>query len=159
MKTKLRAAVLATAQGIDTVITNGKAPEWYAVHLCDRPLDERNLPSAERFAGHRRYMLGRETAIQKMRWTKDGWLVPDNEGVSPQLLVDAPMCAASIKEQPLAWDDFDRSVLDLDYQSLRIPMDNHYISLTARPGWLRMCGRSGLPSYFSQALIARRMME
>ena len=27
MKTKLRAAELATAQGIDTVITNGKAPE------------------------------------------------------------------------------------------------------------------------------------
>ena len=27
MKTKLRAAALATAQGIDTVITNGKAPE------------------------------------------------------------------------------------------------------------------------------------
>ncbi len=27
MKTKLRAAALATAQGINTVITNGKAPE------------------------------------------------------------------------------------------------------------------------------------
>ena len=27
MKTKLRAAALATAQGIDTVITNGKTPE------------------------------------------------------------------------------------------------------------------------------------
>lgn len=27
MKTKLRAAALATAQGIDTVITNGKAPD------------------------------------------------------------------------------------------------------------------------------------
>ena len=27
MKTKLRAAALAAAQGIDTVITNGKAPE------------------------------------------------------------------------------------------------------------------------------------
>lgn len=27
MKTKLRAAQLATAQGIDTIITNGKTPE------------------------------------------------------------------------------------------------------------------------------------
>lgn len=27
MKTKLRAAALATAQGIDTIITNGKSPE------------------------------------------------------------------------------------------------------------------------------------
>ena len=27
MKTKLQAAALATAQGVDTIITNGKAPE------------------------------------------------------------------------------------------------------------------------------------
>ena len=38
-------------------------------------------------------------------------------------------------------------------------MDSHYLSLTERPGWLRMYGRSGLSSYFSQTLIARRMTE
>ncbi|MDE7276888.1 MAG: glycoside hydrolase family 43 protein, partial [Lachnospiraceae bacterium] len=43
--------------------------------------------------------------------------------------------------------------------SLRVPMDYYYISLTARPGWLRMYGRSGLASRFSQTLIARRMTE
>lgn len=55
--------------------------------------------------------------------------------------------------------DFDVDKLHLDYQSLRIPMDEHYISLSARPGWLRMYGRSGLASRFSQTLIARRMTE
>jgi len=35
-------------------------------------------------------------------------------------------------------------------------MDRHFISLDARPGWLRMYGRSGLSSRFSQSLIARR---
>ena len=53
-------------------------------------------------------------------------------------------------------DDFDSPVLSLDYQSLRIPMDEHYLYLAARPGWLRMYGRSGLASRFSQTLIARR---
>ena len=42
-------------------------------------------------------------------------------------------------------DDFDSVHLHLDYQSLRIPMDARHISLTARRGWLRMYGRSGLP--------------
>ncbi|MDE7210745.1 MAG: glycoside hydrolase family 43 protein, partial [Lachnospiraceae bacterium] len=55
--------------------------------------------------------------------------------------------------------DFDAPKLHLEYQSLRVPMDEHYISLTARPGWLRMYGRSGLASRFSQTLIARRMTE
>ena len=38
-------------------------------------------------------------------------------------------------------------------------MDERYLSLTARPGWLRMYGRSGLSSKFSQTLIARRMTQ
>lgn len=37
--------------------------EWYAVHLCGRLLHRTDS---------RRYPLGRETAIQKMRWTEDG---------------------------------------------------------------------------------------
>ena len=59
----------------------------------------------------------------------------------------------------LVRDDSDEACLDLDYQSLRVPMDGHYLSLSARPGWLRMYGRSGLSSRFSQSLIARRMTE
>ncbi len=38
-------------------------------------------------------------------------------------------------------------------------MDGNHISLTKRPGYLRMYGRSGLSSKFSQTLIARRMTE
>lgn len=134
--------------------------EWYAVHLCGRPSEGRNPPTTERFARQRRYMLGRETAIQKMRWTRDGWLELDGGGVLPQLYVAPPKCTASTVQQakkPLTRDDFDQPALDLDYQSLRIPMDGRYLSLNARPGWLRLYGRSGLSSYFSQTLIARRM--
>lgn len=139
--------------------------EWYAVHLCGRACGARNPEDAVRFAGARRYMLGRETAIQKMEWTRDGWLVMAGGGNTPSDTVEAPHCAkGEQKEQtkgelPFICDDFDAPKLHLDYQSLRIPMDEHYISLTARPGWLRMYGRSGLASRFSQTLIARRMTE
>ena len=157
--------------------------EWYAVHLCGRASERRNPPDAPRFAGCRRYMLGRETAIQKMRWTQDGWLeldadcMPEGRTASfsntPLERVPAPACAADntpeacggpdnagpAGEAPFYRDDFDSPALALDYQSLRIPMDGHYLSLTERPGWLRMYGRSGLSSRFSQTLIARRMTE
>lgn len=134
--------------------------EWYAVHLCGRALEERNPADAARFPDCRRYMIGRETAIQKMKWTPDDWLVMDCGGNTPQVEVEPP---GNGKKQAagaaFVRDDFDSPSLNLDYQSLRIPMDDHYISLTARPGWLRMYGRSGLASKFSQTLIARRMTE
>ena len=37
--------------------------ETFIVHLCGRPLSQTNPPDAPRFAGVRRYMLGRETAL------------------------------------------------------------------------------------------------
>lgn len=179
-----------------------KDGEWYAVHLCGRAGKDRNPQDAKRFPGSRRYMIGRETAIQKMRWTEDDWLVMDDgssvpkeavEGISrqnvgmeangkPALRNNAGLKyrvdlnggqevvygrlpdAETGSGQPektgvLTRDDFDSPALDLDYQSLRVPMDGHYLSLSARPGWLRMYGRSGLSSRFSQTLIARRMTE
>lgn len=190
--------------------------EWYMVHLCGRASDDRNPADAERFAGVRRYMLGRETAIQKVRWTEDGWLeladggnVPreeveppcrgnvseemeplcsgnasgetesqDSEGridnaAEPSdcestvrrnaLLRTAPgqkpMHCVAVKQSEFTRDDFEAPALHLDYQSLRVPMDGRHISLTERPGWLRMYGRSGLASRFAQTLIARRVTE
>ncbi len=191
--------------------------EWYMVHLCGRASEDRNPDDAERFAGARRYMLGRETAIQKVRWTEDGWLELAEGGNVPREEVEPPKCqeraenkaecakclerteskgkyaeglveaeskvdctertdvakrAAETAGEPdsaeqkqplpggaLVRDDFDAPTLHLDYQSLRVPMDERHISLTQRPGWLRMYGRSGLASRFAQTLIARRVTE
>lgn len=157
--------------------------EWYAVHLCSRASEGRNPENAARFPGARRYMLGRETAIQKMRWTADDWLTLDCGETLPQTLVEAPglsVCGlrtagdwqadgegetiAAYEAEPednagFNRDDFDSAVLSREYQSLRIPMDGHYVSLSARAGWLRMYGRGGLASRFSQSLIARRLTE
>lgn len=133
--------------------------EWYAVHLCGRAMDRRNPADALRFAGERRYMLGRETAIQKMKWTEDDWLVMADGSTTPKEYVEEP-CGHQTAEKPQAETDrdhFDKTVLDPEYQSLRIPMTEHYLSLTERPGYLRMYGRSGLSSKFSQTLIAKRL--
>ena len=144
-----------------------KEGEWYAVHLCARASRDRNPENAKRFPGSRRYMIGRETAIQKMRWREDDWLVLDDgtnvpkEEVSPPCM-ESGMANGSQPEESsrkLVRDDFDGKTLDLDYQSLRIPMGERYLSLNERPGWLRIYGRSGLSSRFSQSLIARRMTQ
>lgn len=136
--------------------------EWYMVHLCSRVSGGKNPDNAIRFPGERRYMLGRETAIQKVRWTEDEWLTLDEGGTTPQIYVKGPLQNRGIKnydEKAFKRDDFDNSELNLEYQSLRIPMDKKYISLNERPGYLRMYGRSGLSSRFSQSLIARRITE
>ena len=144
--------------------------EWYSVHLCGRAGRERNPENASRFAGERRYPLGRETAIQKMRWTQDDWLVLDygNEpqGNVPFEEIEGPKCGEAFQDKEKLWitekpvrDDFNSASLDMEFQSLRIPMNEHYLSLCERPGWLRLYGRSGLSSKFSQSLIARRWTE
>lgn len=135
--------------------------EWYAVHLCGRPLDRGNPADAARFPGSRRYPLGRETAIQKMRWTEDGWLVLDCGGTAPQEYVPGPKEAKARKAEAEKGfrDDFHDPALSLEYQSLRVPMTERHISLRERPGFLRMFGRSGLASRFSQSLIAVRLTE
>lgn len=143
--------------------------EWYTVHLCGRASDRRNPVDAPRFAGARRYMLGRETAIQKMKWTEDDWLVMADGSTEPKEYVEEPLENSSAVKQGMEAaqestgrnnrDDFTAPVLDPDYQSLRIPMTEHYLSLTERPGYLRMYGRSGLSSKFSQTLIAKRLTE
>ncbi len=143
--------------------------EWYAVHLCGRVGSERNSKDAPRFAGERRYPLGRETAIQKMRWTEDDWLVLDC-GDKPQTNIplseiEGPKCGETlsdtdnIKITVSDKDNFDTLRLNPEFQSLRIPMGEYYMSLSKRPGWLRLYGRSGLSSKFSQSLLARRWTD
>ena len=133
--------------------------EWYAVHLCGRPLENRNAKDAPRFSGERRYPLGRETAIQKMEWTSDGWLRLANGTKLPDEKIEVTGLEPYVFGEKTCRDDFKEETLDLEYQSLRIPMDERFLSLKERPGYLRMYGREGLSSKFDQSLIARRWTE
>lgn len=133
--------------------------DWYAVHLCGRPLEKRNPPDQKRFPNCRRYPLGRETALQKMRWTQDDWLILDNGTSLPCVEAEAPDLPEHPFLTPPARDDFDQNFLNLEWQSLRVPMDDYHCSLKVRKGWLRMYGREGLSSKFHQTLLARRWTE
>jgi xylan 1,4-beta-xylosidase len=125
------------------------AGDWYLVHLCSRPIG---------LGENRRCILGRETALQKVIWSEDGWLRLASGGNHPQVEVPAP---EELPETP--WpapperDNFDSSALDVHWSSLRTPADESWLSLRARPGWLRLRGRDSLFSLFEQSLLARRL--
>lgn len=127
--------------------------EWYMVHLCGRALENRTEK------GDRKYTLGRETAIQKVEWTSDGWLRLANGTGLPETKVQAPdLPLHPFPSRPVR-DDFDNDVLDIYFQSLRIPLDATFYSLTERKGYLRLYGREGLGSKYRQSLVARRWEE
>ena len=115
--------------------------EPWLVYLCGRPLPNRG-----------RCVLGRETAIQPMRWGEDDWLYTMGEAGMPMLEVPGPAGRAPTD----ARDEFDGPDLPIDYQWLRTPEPESIFSLTARPGHLRLYGRETIGSLFTQALVARR---
>ena len=122
--------------------------ESYIAYLCGRPLRNRG-----------RCTLGRETAIQKMVWGKDGWLrTLDGEGI-PTVETPAPALPACAFPPAPAREDFNGPQLPIDFQWLRTPWPEEIFSLTARTGFLRLFGRDTLGSLFKQALVARRQQS
>lgn len=119
--------------------------ETYLAHLSSRPLPP-----------YGRSVLGRETCLQKMVWNSDGWLRLEVGENRPQISVTAPAL------QPYPWPcepiryEFDCSKLPMQFQTLRVPLGMEIVSLTERPGWLRIKGKESLGSLFLQTLVALR---
>jgi xylan 1,4-beta-xylosidase len=119
--------------------------ETYMVYLCGRPLRNRG-----------RCTLGRETAIQKIVWGKDGWLrTLDGQGI-PTIETPAPQLPVHKFPVVPSREDFNGAQLPVDFQWLRTPWPEELFSLTARPGFLRLFGRETIGSLFKQSLVARR---
>ena len=134
---------LQRAGHADLVVT--QTGETYMVHLCGRPLRNRG-----------RCTLGRETAIQKMAWSDDGWLrTADGRGIA-QPEVDAPKLPVHEFPGKRERDEFNGPQLPVDFQWLRSPWPEELFSLKEKPGCLRLFGRESLGSLFRQALVARR---
>jgi len=121
--------------------------EWYLVHLASRPILAR---------GERRSILGRETCLQRVHWTSSGWLRLANGTHWPDDLVEVPHVESSEASESER-DEFEGSVLSADWSSLRQPMTADWVSLTERPGWLRLRGRQSLRSRFRLSLVAQRL--
>lgn len=122
-----------------------QAGETYLVHLCGRPIRNRG-----------RCTLGRETAIQRMTWSDDGWLhTEDGTGVPSIEVVPPDLQQHEFPTAPER-EDFDSPILPSDFQWLRSPWPNELFSLTDRLGYLRLYGRETIGSMFRQSLVARR---
>ena len=139
-------APLQRAGHADLVET--QSGETYMVYLCGRPLRNRG-----------RCTLGRETAIQQMKWSADGWLrTSDGQGI-PELEVTAPPLPAHPFSAAPTRENFDSAELPIDFQWLRSPFPEELFSLSARPGHLRLYGRETIGSFFRQSLVARRQQS
>ena len=137
-----RSLALQKAGHADIVKTqNG---EWYMAHLSSRP-----LPKTDRC------ILGRETSLQKIVWKND-WPYLASGQNRPQEHVPGPNLPAATGNTVSERDDFDSETLGIDFQMLRVPLDEDSLSLTERPGFLRLKGGQSLQSRFDQALVARR---
>ena len=119
--------------------------EVYLVHLTSRP-----------FVPELRCTLGRETAIQKMMWTQDGWLRMADGGSLAQ--VEVP--ESSLPEYPLPtipdFDDFDEATLGNFYYAPRI-MPERFADVTARPGYVRLRGQESRTSLNKVSILARKL--
>lgn len=124
--------------------------QWYMAHLCSRPVKKENKTS-------NRSVMGRETAIQKVKWCDDGWLRLENDSNRPQVIAPAPgLPPHTFKTEP-SRDDFNSKNLNLNFNTLRVPPDESWVSLAQRPGWLRIYGRESLGSKHRQSMVARRI--
>lgn len=141
--------------------------ETYLFHLCSRPFVPEELskhgPTGAQALKARpdltsglRCTLGRETAIQKMLWTEDGWLrMADGTN-----LAKASVPEASLPEVPVSKlldkDDFDIPVLRKEYSAPR-QMPVAFCDLAVRPGYVRLRGGEALSSLNKASLLARRL--
>lgn len=122
--------------------------EWYMTHLCGRPL-----------TGRQRCVLGRETGIQKVVWSEDKWLRLEGGGNNPFDEVPAPDLPEHKWPQEPSRDDFNTEKLNINFQTMRVPLKEDTMSLVERPGYLRLKGRESLSSKHHQALVARRQQH
>ena len=117
----------------------------YLVHLCARP-----------FVPELRCTLGRETAIQKMIWTEDGWLrLADGSNLAKLETEETGLIDFDAEILPDR-DDFDGEVLRRDYYSPRIfPSD--FTDCKSRKGFVKLRGQESLSSLNKVSLLCRKL--
>ncbi len=119
--------------------------EWYLAHLTSRPFTSRG-----------RCVLGRETALQRVEWSDDGW--PRLVAGIPYDVVPAPTLPPHPwPEQAPDRDDFDSPTLAPDWSTLRRPATPEWVSPDERPGHLRIHGGASPSSRRRPSLVGQRV--
>jgi xylan 1,4-beta-xylosidase len=122
---------------------------WVLAHLASRPL---STPAGPRCP------LGRETCLQNVVWSDDGWLRLATGGTAPALQIEARLGFAG-HEPPAGGFNLNPAGLGPEWMTLRIPRDPGWADLTSRPGWLRLRGQESPASLHTQSLVARRVTD
>lgn len=129
-------------------IVQTQTGKWYIAFLVGRPLSKRG-----------RCTLGRETAIEEMEW-RDGWPYLKSGAIEPRLTIPGlellPEQRNGDHSQKVP---FDSGKLDINFQSLRIPISDEWCSLSHRDGYLSLRGGESLASTHNQSMIARRIQH
>lgn len=119
--------------------------EVYLVHLTARP-----------FVPELCCTLGRETAIQKMAWTADGWLhMADGSNIAKVDVPESMLPDCPMPKSP-DFDDFDAPELGNWYYAPRM-MPQNFADLTARLGWVRIRGQESRTSLNKVSILARKL--
>lgn len=120
--------------------------EWYMAHLCGRPV----MPEM-------RCILGRETALQKMMWTEDGWLRMADGSCLAKSQVPAPR----LPEHPFPPEnpvcEFDSKTLPLYFCTPRNEITPEWAEICPEESCLLLRGQESLSSYYKVSLLARRL--
>lgn len=125
-------------------VIEGADGKWYMAHLCARPLSGYSI-------------LGRETAIQNIAWTNDGWfkLEANDEG-RPESYFEVPK-DVKINRNTIQKVDFSKDDLPLDYMTLRRSFQTNGIKRIDNV--LRIKGGCSIASKYQQGLIARPLQS
>lgn len=120
--------------------------EWYIAHLMSRPLKGTLLNP-----------LGRETSIQKMKWTEDGWLETAHGSNVAQMEVEASKGAeTSTYLSHDIEDHFTNENYSLSFMTPYRNQEDSWVNTKERPGYLRIHGESSFFSRMNPAIMATR---
>lgn len=136
----------------------GRDGNWYMAHLCSRTLDDCSI-------------LGRETAIQNMKLTEDGWFVLSaNDTGSPEDEFQVPEDVEVLPKKSGRVDFSDTDVsngkpgverqnggIPLDYMTLRQSAES--LGIRVEDGKLKVRGGNSLCSKYQVAYLARRQQQ
>ncbi|MFE6892579.1 glycoside hydrolase family 43 protein [Streptomyces sp. NPDC057694] len=121
---------------------------WYLAHLTARPLTARGA-----------CVLGRESALQRVHWTPDGWPRIDGDAGPgrPAVRVPAPTGSPHGTRPPVAPS---AGVLGPEWMTLRRHPDPSWLTRTGpHDDTLRLRGGESLSSRHAQSLVARRQQH